>query len=577
MNKDKTFDFFKNQSFQFKLYFCISIIVTLLIFLMDSFSIVTILPIILETDSVNYENSLYYEYIPNFIKNFLIETQKSTLIILFVLILLFRNIFYFSQNLITYALEKHLEIETSKKVFDYKIRKSFLDFYQSNSGDLLKDFRDSISGFCLYVSSFIRMICEITLTLFLIIFLLYISFIETVIISIFFSLVSVFYKLVFYNLTGSLGKEQNLSASKINQTIIEVHQNYLEVILRKLKRKYLDKFLNHIIKFSRSRLLANLIRSSTKQFFEICILIFFIIIFLITSSSENLREYIPLILIYTISIYRILPLVNGIITNFMKIKSFKFAYEIIQKIIENHNLKYNSVVKDNIIKEKIKFDKEISFRNLSYIYPKTNKKILNNINFEVKKGELIGIVGESGSGKSTLIKILMGIISQDNFKIYVDGKKIHMKDLVKFQNLIGYLPQQNFLIDGTISENVAFGENDIDYQLVKNSLVKADCYKFVNLLKNKLKHIVKENGKNFSIGQLQRLGMARIIYFNNQILFLDEPTSALDKISELKFIKLIKKLKKNKTMIIVSHQKNILKDCDKIFQLENKKLKKIDL
>ena len=194
------------------------------------------------------------------------------------------------------------------------------------------------------------------------------------------------------------------------------------------------------------------------------------------------------------------------------------------------------------------------------------------MNFEIKKNQMIGIIGSSGTGKTTLLKILLGLIDPSSGKILLDNKLIKNNEIDNYQSLLSYLPQENLFIPGSIKENIAFGEENIDENRIIYSLKQANCYNFVKKLKNNLNHKLKENGKNFSIGQLQRFALARAIYFDTEILILDEPTSALDKGSEEKFLKLIRGLKGKKTIIIVSHKSTTLKNCDLTYKVTKQKL-----
>ena len=134
------------------------------------------------------------------------------------------------------------------------------------------------------------------------------------------------------------------------------------------------------------------------------------------------------------------------------------------------------------------------------------------------------------------------------------------------------MPQENLFIPDSIKENIAFGEEEINEKKLLEALKKSNCLEFVNKLKNKTNFKLNEDGKNFSAGQLQRLALARTIYFDNDIIVLDEPTSSLDPTAEKKFIKLVNSLKKYKTIIIISHKSNTLKKCSRVFELKNKKL-----
>ena len=159
----------------------------------------------------------------------------------------------------------------------------------------------------------------------------------------------------------------------------------------------------------------------------------------------------------------------------------------------------------------------------------------------------------------------------------IDDRILKIDDIEIYQDIFSYLSQENLFINGSIKQNIAFGQSVADEQKIYKALEITNCLEFVEKLTDKINHEITEDGKNFSIGQLQRLALARAIYFENQILILDEPTSALDETSEKKFLELINKIKHNKTIIIISHKKETLKSCDNIYEIQDQKLVKANI
>ena len=180
-------------------------------------------------------------------------------------------------------------------------------------------------------------------------------------------------------------------------------------------------------------------------------------------------------------------------------------------------------------------------------------------------------MGKSGSGKSSLINIIMGLVSPHSGKILSDGIDIS-ENLPIWQNKISFVPQDVFLINDTIKKNIAFGvpSEEIDNDKIDYVIEKVFLKDFVNELPEKSDTIVGEKGSNISGGQKQRLGIARALYRNPEILILDRSTSSLDKSTEEKFIDDLFKIKENLTIIFISHNKEILKNFDKLIEIKNK-------
>ena len=191
--------------------------------------------------------------------------------------------------------------------------------------------------------------------------------------------------------------------------------------------------------------------------------------------------------------------------------------------------------------------------------------LLKNVNYLFKQNKIYAILGESGSGKSTFLDLLLGF-----YKTNKNNIKINCP-----QESIGYVPQESYMSSGTIKENIAFGldENEIDIVKINSCLKKARIFDFVNSLPNKVDSHLSIFGSNISVGQKQRIGIARALYSDPKIILLDEPTSALDENTERDFMKILQDLKKDRLIIMTTHKKTILEKFDIILNLQDKTLK----
>ena len=184
---------------------------------------------------------------------------------------------------------------------------------------------------------------------------------------------------------------------------------------------------------------------------------------------------------------------------------------------------------------------------------------------------MVGLLGPSGSGKTTFVNLITGLIKQNDGQILIDDVHDINDNIYYWQSKIGYVPQSIFLFDGTIEQNVSFGSEDIniDQKKLSEAIKLSQLDKFVNEQKDGLKTLIGENGAKISGGQIQRIGIARSLYRNNEILILDESTNSLDEETEKEFFKSLMNLKGNRTIIIISHNKENLKNCDKIFNIKD--------
>ena len=222
----------------------------------------------------------------------------------------------------------------------------------------------------------------------------------------------------------------------------------------------------------------------------------------------------------------------------------------------------------------IEFKSNLLIKNLHFSYLNSSKRVLNNINLKIEKGTTIGIIGGSGEGKSTLVNILIGLLNPTKGEIKVDNKLLDASNLKAFQGHIGYVPQDIYLIDDSIKNNIALGihSNEISSKRLDKSIKDSQLSKFINSISEGIETVVGERGVKLSGGQKQRIGIARALYNDPDILVLDEACSALDIEIEKEVMKSINFLKRQKTIIIISHRHSSLIECDKIFEMESGQL-----
>ena len=293
------------------------------------------------------------------------------------------------------------------------------------------------------------------------------------------------------------------------------------------------------------------------------VLTIILIIFYLTYRNISNSEILIIISMYALASLRLMPSINRILSS---LQSFNFYSSSIFAVLTEINIRKSKIDVKNKYSKLIKNDGVLVFNNVSFKYRASKKYILKNINFSILKNEFIGIFGETGAGKTTLLNLILELINPNRGKI-----------LRNYKNL-SFVPQSPLILDDSLIKNVAFGVdvNQINIEKVKKSLKDTRLSSFVEKIYNKNLLNVGERGSLLSGGQLQRLGIARALYFDSDIIVLDEVTNALDHKTERLVLKNLRNLKSKSTIIMVSHNKNLMKYCDRVFQVVNNKVKIFD-
>ena len=243
-------------------------------------------------------------------------------------------------------------------------------------------------------------------------------------------------------------------------------------------------------------------------------------------------------------------------------QTFACGERVLDLLAETPAVDENEISVDNKT-----YDDDIVINNISYSYPNIDKNILKDFSLKIKKGQPTGIMGQSGCGKSTLLKLIMRFWNVKSGEIAIDNKNIKSVPLKNFQQKFSYMTQSTSLFIGNIRDNLLVAKIDATDEEIYTALKKASFYDYVMSLPDKLDSIVEEGGKNFSGGERQRIGLARVFLANREFFMLDEPTSNLDILNEAIILKSLADEAKDKTVILVSHRESTLSICDEVFKL----------
>jgi ATP-binding cassette, subfamily B, bacterial PglK len=449
----------------------------------------------------------------------------------------------------------------SNLLYEKIIRDDFENSISTEVSNIVKKFQNDINHLNVFLLGVLTLAAESIVIIAIVTFLIYIEPFGTTSLLILITLFGVFFQKITSSRLKNLAKKRITFEKGISKLIIESLNGLTEIEVG----NFHDFFLKKMKNFNKVKLLVNsnitFLNQSPRFIFEfLMILVIVVFIIVLEKRYTNTTEILTILGIYIAATIRLLPSLNKVIQSTQNLIFYKNSINVIYEELYNGQ----TVPKD--YKNQINFEKKIEFKNIKFSYG-SNKVVFDNFNFEIKKGNVIGIYGKSGSGKSTFLNLFTGLVYPSSGEIYIDFNKIENLRNNSWHQQIGYVTQNTFLINDTIKKNIAFGLDDsnIDLSMLEKAIKDADLS---DLIKERgLEYIIKENGIGLSGGQKQRVSIARALYKNPKILIFDEATSSLDNASENFIIQTIKKLKKDKTIIIVSHKLSNLEICDQVYEM----------
>ena len=554
--------------------FYIIILLFIILSLLEIISIGAVIPFTAAIFSPDTISSI--KFLKDF-SGYLKENQDSLILIfcsLFFIIFLLKNIFLlFVQRFINYFISD-VKVLVGKKLLTKFLKQEYLFFMSSKQGKLITilNSETQILGDN-YIQSLMVLISEILILIGILTLIILTDNAKGlfIVIPIAF-LVYLFVKKINKKIKSWSNKRVILAEdlSTLNQRIfLGIRDIYFSANIVGLIDNYslLNKGKNDL------EVKNNVVQLIPRAILEITGLSVILgYILYLTSIDINKDLIISNLTFYFLIAYRSIPSFNKILIQYQRIKYSKNSIKNIDSILSLKD------TRDIELKNDIKFTlkDKIVIKNISFGYNKLNS--ISNVNFEIKKGELIGIYGESGSGKSTLLNILTLLIRPDKGNIYIDQKNLEeLSEIKNFQTLITFISQDTFLLEDSIKNNIVFETTKkIDEVKLEYAIKFSEVDKFLDKLPEGIDTLVGSNSRKISSGQRQRIALARAIYNLNEILVLDEATNALDVNTEMNIMRNIKNLRGKKTIIIVSHKKENLKDCDTIYEVKNNSIKVVN-
>ena len=468
----------------------------------------------------------------------------------------------------------NLSRDLSKELFEGYMQMPYVFHLQRNSSELQRNIQIEIlhfGGICLAALS---LATEISTILGICILFLYVEPIGAISVITFFG----FFTYIFNRITNTRIKSWGYRRQEFdglsNKYLLEGLGGVKQIKLTQREGFFVNKFMGPVIGKGITNTKIQVLGVVPRLYLELLAIGgVSIMVGVFVLQQKPLANLIPIIGIFMAAAFRLIPSINKIINS---IQTVSYATPVLKVLYEEFGIvraaKFNTVD----ISRSINFESQIIFNQVSYAYPGSERKVIEDICFTINKGDCIGIIGTTGSGKSTLIDLLVGLLNPDAGEILIDQKNINTI-VNQWQKLIGYVPQSIYLTDDSLRNNIAFGVpgNLIEEEKVRKALVTSQLSNFVNNLPEGLDTIVGERGVRLSGGERQRIAIARALYHDPPILILDEATSSLDNFTEKEFMNSVNALQGTKTIIIVAHRLTTVEKCDIVYEFLNGKINKV--
>ena len=445
------------------------------------------------------------------------------------------------------------------------------DHISRSTSDYIKNLRELSMECVRNIELTLKILCELIIFSVIILFLCLINYKILLLFFLTFLPIFLFYEIFLKPINIKLGSMQTDAVRNTYNIIDNSMRGFKETrILGKefFFKKRLEKFANI---FYDAQKKSTLIIDSPRYVFEFFIILVSLSIILILSKNFDLATYVPLISIYFVAAIRLLPGISLIASSQGRLSLGQYAVtQIVNDITQYKNYEEKNANQTEVVVNKFK---DLKFKGVDFSYQNTGIVILKNINFELKKNDCIGIMGKSGVGKTTFVDIMLGLLKPQNGEILINGNLIDDYGS-NFTGNIAYVPQEPIILDDEIVTNITLetDKKNVNYEKLQYSITKANLDEVVEKLPNKLETKVGDNGVRLSGGQNKRLALSRAFYHGKEIIMIDEATSALDFKTESLIAEEILAIKGKTTIVIISHSKNILKYCDKIYSIQNKSI-----
>lgn len=527
------------------------------------------------------ETLMESKYIEPFMFFFHIESSRGILILIgcgLILIYIFKNLYVILSYFVQYNFSTKVQKAISIKMLNSYMSRPYSFFLNVNSSEIIRACSGDVNGVCMILECVFDIVAEGLAAIAIGVFIFLADPFMAVAVSILLLVVSVAIVMVYKPVMKRMGRKEMTAQAAKSKAIYQTVGGVKELYVMQRKQLFLDEYSRAADEERRITRNKSFLGASPERIIEgVCVsgLIGAVVIRLLL--GVDIMNFVPQLGMFAMAAFKVLPSVgkisNRVTTIVYYVPMLDNVYEVIikanefEKEQERYQKTYGRIGENQ---KECEFTDNILIQNVTWKYDENKENVLEELELEICKGESVALIGASGAGKTTLADIILGLLAPQSGYVHMDGKDVYAMP-EQWARIIGYVPQNVFLIDDTVRNNVAFGLQDVDDQLIWGALEGAQLKDFIETLPYGLDTIVGERGVKLSGGQRQRIAIARALYNNPRILVLDEATSALDNDTENAVMEAVEALQGKMTLIIVAHRLTTIRNCDKIYEIKKGK------
>lgn len=547
--------------------------------LMETLGVTMVLPLLEAfTDTEKFsQNQIVVKIMDIFgIKD--VNVMIILLIMALIGVFLFKNLYLLLQYYAQAKFINNNRSRVSKDLLALYVNRPYEFFLNTDTPTILRAVYSDMDHIFNLILQYMMLATEVVVALCISIVIVIIDFKMTITIVLLMLLATVFVSKVVKKKLNVVGSEARKEQANLYKWVLQSATGIKDIKVLGCETYFTNEYGGCAAKFAKYQAMNTVLTNTPRLLIEtvaICGVLGYMAVNLV--MGQEMGNMMGMIGAFGVAALRLLPSVNRLNTHMANISYYEPS---LNDFYENVNMEeLRGITK--VLEEKEERKKEetltlkdmVELKNITYAYPNTTKLIFDAADMEIPVGKSVGVVGSSGAGKTTIVDILLGLLKIKDGKILSDGRDI-FENMSAWIDHIGYIPQTIYMLDDTIRNNVAFGvkPEEIDDDRVWKVLEEAQIKEYVEQLEDGLDSQIGERGVRISGGQRQRLGIARALYHDPELLVFDEATSALDTDTETAIMEAVENLHGRKTMVIIAHRLRTIENCDIIYEVKDGKI-----